>query len=319
VQVRLLVAALLATGPLSGCDGFLHDFWGTRQREAAALSARALAGDQAAFQLLASSGAPGRQPRDAWAAAQLGYVLQVGSPAAARDLASATKAYDWAKGVVPEALHNAALIHLQSGRAGVAEGLLHQAAEGGARRSGLPASMVVLAHLYESGAPSIPRSPSQAAAWFQRAAEAGDPYARRRFAEALLHGTGVAADVPRGVSSLEQAALAGDRGARIALAAAHAVGDFGLQKSRVLAARWLLVAADGSPDVTAAANAHLRSLSPDDRAATVRASQLFMAANRAPADPPTTACRASFRGTRATHPSVAHFCAPAAASWAPPP
>ena len=273
-RAGLLISAVLLLSLLGGCEGALYDFWGTKREEATNLLLRVENGDKAAYAKLVdlSSLAKGADP---YAAAQLGYVYQVGLGGIPIDLAKAKAEYDKAKGVIKEADYNAGLIELGKGmyEEAVERFLL---AAGGQDRDGMTIAMVQMAKVYEAGRAGAPMSESLAAEWYEYATAKGDLFAKTRFALILLQGKGRATDIARGMSLLEQAAVFGNREARVAMSAIYAKPTIdGVQQSHELAAKWLLVSGEGSPTLQKAGAAYMAALEPEVQKAVMDSVELF--------------------------------------------
>lgn len=278
------VAGMLLAAVLAGCDGSLYDFWGDRREEASNLLLRVESGDQAAYARLQALAAGARG--DPYAAADLGYVHHIGLGGHAVDLDRAMMEYDKATRLIVEADYNAGLIELRRSRYEAAASRFGIAA-GGAKRNGLPLAMVQLATIYEAGKAGAPVSASLAAEWFEYAAQQDSLYAKGKLALILLEGKGRGKDVRRGISLLEQAAVRGDRAARIAMAAIHArpIVD-GVAVNVELAAQWYLVGATGSAELERAANGYLSALTADQQRFVTDAVTLFRASDSGIIDPP---------------------------------
>lgn len=278
------VFCLLLTLCLAGCDGALYDFWGTKREETTNLLLRAENGDPLAYATLVTL-ASGKKKGDPLAAAQLGYINHLGLGGRPVDLKAAKAAYATARGVVREADYNAGLIELSQGNFEEAVARFALAA-GGKERDGMTRAMVQMAMVYEAGKAGAPRSASLAAEWYEYAADKGDLFAKTRFAMILLMGKGRAADIPRGLSMLEQAALFGNREARVAMSAVHANPKIAsVDPSRELAGRWLIVASDGSESLTKAADAYMAALTRDEQRAVHDSVRLFRSGHRTIIDP----------------------------------
>jgi TPR repeat protein len=271
-------------GLLAGCDAALYDFWGTRREEATNLLLRVENGDPAAYSKLVelSSLKTGGDP---YAAAQLGYVHQVGLGGQQIDIARAKAEYAKTRGIIKEADYNAGLIELGLGQYEAAVERFALAA-GGQERDGMTIAMVQMAMVYEAGRAGAPMSASLAAEWYEYAAAKGDLFAKTRFALILLQGKGRTQDIDRGTSLLEQAAVFGNREARIAMSAIHAKPMFpGVPVNRELAARWLLVGADGVPRLERAARDYFEALTPLERKAVQDSVTLFRMGHKGIVEP----------------------------------
>lgn len=283
-RAGLLFSILLSVAFLAGCDGSLYDFWGTKREEATNLLLRVENGDPAAYAKLVELSSQ-KSGGDPYAAAQLGYVHQVGLGGQPIDIARARSEYAKAKGIIKEADYNAGLIELQLGQyeAAVARFAL---AAGGQERDGITIAMVQMAKVYEAGKAGAPMSASLAAEWYEYAAARGDLFAKTRFALILLQGKGRVQDVERGSVLLEQAAVFGNREARVAMSAIHATPMFpGIPVNKELAARWLLVGADGSPKLERAAQNYFDALSPLEQKAVQDSVALFRMGHKGIVEP----------------------------------
>jgi TPR repeat protein len=190
-----------------------------------------------------------------FANAYLGLSLQKGVAAGCiQPAVMALQAYSRVVKNLPEAAFNAALLELNAKRAGKAEVLLRDAA--GTDKKGLPAAMVRLAQLYETGAPDVVKNDSLAAQYFERASKAGDLYARLRFAQILLSGKGRSADKPAGLELLESCARKGLPDAMLML---HELRKAEPAR-REEAGRWLGMYASYRPAASARYNAFLATM-----------------------------------------------------------
>jgi TPR repeat protein len=238
----------------------LGDFWGTKREEAMNLFKRVQDGDQLAFEALIQR----TKSMDPNAAMQLGFVLQTGTGSFPKTDKEAETAYMVASGKIKEADFNLGLIKLKERR--IDEAVSHFEKAAGKERDGLTNAMVNLGKIYEAGLAGAPRSASLAAEWYEYAANAGDLYARQKFGMILLTGRGRPVDVKRGVSLVENAALLGDREARMQLARWYdAPPSAEIKGSREVAAKWLAVASDGSPELQVAAENYRLALTERER------------------------------------------------------
>jgi TPR repeat protein len=270
---------------LAGCDGALYDFWGTKREEATNLLLRVENGDWLAYTKLSTLAGEASKKGDPLAAAQLGYVHHRGLGGHPVDLVVAKLSYDKARGVVREADYNAGLIELKAGNFEAAVERFAIAA-GGQKRDGMTRAMVQMAMIYEAGKAGAPMSASLAAEWYEYASDRGDLFAKTKFAMILLLGKGRGKDIPRGLNLLEQAALFGNREARVAMSAIYATPKIaGVDPNRELAGRWLVVAAEGSEQLTRMANDYVAALSPAEQHAVSSAVKLFQAGHRTIVEP----------------------------------
>ncbi len=281
---RVLLSLAMALA-VAGCDGALYDFWGTKREEATNLLLRVENGDSMAYTKLSALAGASALKGDPLAAAQLGYVHHRGLGGHQIDLVAAKTAYDKARGVVREADYNAGLIELKAGNFEAAVERFAIAA-GREKRDGMTRAMVQMAMIYEAGKAGAPMSASLAAEWYEYASDRGDLFAKTKFAMILLLGKGRAKDVPRGLSLMEQAALFGNREARVAMSAIYANPQIaGVDPNRELAGRWLVVAAEGSEPLTRMANDYVAALSPAEQHAVNSAVKLFQAGHRTIVEP----------------------------------
>ncbi|MBK6616155.1 hypothetical protein [Ottowia sp.] len=276
------LVALLAL--ISGCDGVLYDFWGTKREESTNLVLRVENGDQAAYKTLVElSGEEGG--KDPYASAQLGYVHHVGLGGQQLDLTRAKVEYEKARGVVKEADYNAGLIELGIGQYETAVQRFLLAA-GGQERDGMTRAMVQMAMVYEAGKAGAPMSASLAAEWYEYATARGDLFAKTRFALILLQGRGRTQDISRGMSLLEQAAVFGNREARVAMSSIYGKGSIrGIAINRELAGRWLVVAGDGLEPLKKIADEYVNALTPEEQKAVHDAVTLFKLGNKGIVEP----------------------------------
>ncbi len=79
-------------------------------------------------------------------------------------------------------------------------------------------SYFLLAKMYETG-DGVPRDYEQAAAWYERAADAGDPAAMRHFARLFIQGRGVPKNPDQALALLQRAKELGDSKAALLLKA----------------------------------------------------------------------------------------------------
>lgn len=283
-RAGLLFSIVLTLGLLAGCEGSLYDFWGTKREEATNLLLRVENGDPAAYAKLEEL-ANQKTGGDPYAAAQLGYVHQVGLGGRPVDIARARSEYAKARGIIKEADYNAGLIELELGQYEAAVERFALAA-GGQERDGITIAMVQMAKVYEAGKAGAPMSASLAAEWYEYAAAKGDLFAKTRFALLLLQGKGRVQDVERGSTLLEQAAVFGNREARIAMSAIHSKPMFtGVPVNRELAARWLLVGADGSPKLERIAQNYFEALTPMEQKAVQDSVELFRMGHKGIVEP----------------------------------
>lgn len=271
---------------MTGCDGSLYDFWGTKREQTTNLLVRVENGDQLAYDRLVALAYPEKLKNgDPLAAAQLGFIHHKGLGGHKVDLAQAKKAYDKARGIVREADYNAGLIELLAGNYEEAVKRFSVAA-GGDKRDGMTRAMVQMAMIYEAGKAGAPLSASYAAEWYEYAADRGDLFAKTKFAMILLLGKGRGQDIDRGLSLLEQAALMGNREARVAMSAIYANPKIArVEPNRELAGRWLVVASEGSPQLKKAADDYLAALSPEEQQAVQSSVKLFMAGHKTIVEP----------------------------------
>lgn len=245
---------------LTGCDQVMGDFWGTKREEALNLFKRVQDGDQLAFEALLER----TKSMDPNAAMQLGFVLQTGAGKFPKKDREAETAYMVASGKIKEADFNLGLIKLKEQR--IDEAVSHFEKAAGKERDGLTVAMVNLGKIYEAGLAGAPRSASLAAEWYEYAANAGDLYARQKFGMILVMGRGRPMDVKRGLALVENAALLGDREARMQLARWYdSPPSEEIKGSREVAAKWLAVAADGSPELQQAAENYRLALTERER------------------------------------------------------
>ena len=256
---RFSVAIACAVA-LSGCDQFLGDFWGTKREEAVNLFKRVEDGDQLAFEALVER----TKSLDPNAAMQLGFVLQTGAGRFPKADREAELAYMVASGKIKEADFNLGLLKLKDRQ--IDEAVSHFEKAAGKERDGLTNAMVNLGKIYEAGLAGAPRSASLAAEWYEYAANAGDLYARQKLGMILVTGRGRPVDVKRGLALVENAALLGDRQARLQLARWYdSPPSREIPQSREVAAKWLLVAAERMPDLERWAEAYRLRLGERER------------------------------------------------------
>lgn len=280
VFLWLSVAMLVA-----GCDGSLYDFWGTKREQTTNLLVRVENGDPLAYERLIALAYPKKSGGDPLAAAQVGYIHHKGLGGHPVDLKEAKRAYDKARSVVREADYNAGLIELLAGNYEEAVKRFSIAA-GGDNRDGMTRAMVQMAMIYEAGKAGAPLSASYAAEWYEYAADRGDLFAKTKFAMILLLGKGRGQDVDRGLSLLEQAALMGNREARVAMSAVYANPKIArVDPNRELAGRWLVVASEGSPELQRKADEYLAALTPEERQAVASSVKLFQIGHKTIVEP----------------------------------
>ncbi|MDO9710179.1 tetratricopeptide repeat protein [Paracraurococcus lichenis] len=116
---------------------------------------------------------------------------------------------------------------------------LRAAAAGGDARAAY-----LLGQVEEFGLGGRPRRPAEAAAWYDRAAEAGNPWAQFRLANLLAEGRGARRDPARATALTAQAAGAGHPLAAYNLGMMALRGQ-GVPRDPNEAARWLTLAAEG--------------------------------------------------------------------------
>ena len=253
----VVIACVMA---LSGCDQVIGDFWGTKREEALNLFKRVQDGDQMAFEALMER----TKSMDPNAAMQLGFVLQTGAGRFPKTDRDAESAYMVASGKIKEADFNLGLIKLKEKR--IDEAVAHFEKAAGKEREGLTSAMVNLGKIYEAGLAGAPRSASLAAEWYEYAANAGDLYARQKLGMILVTGRGRPVDVKRGFALVENAALLGEREARLQLARWYDTPPSPeIRGSREVAAKWLAVAAEGIPDLEQAAERYRLALTERER------------------------------------------------------
>lgn len=257
--LRLLV--FIACGlAMTGCDLLGGDILGKRREEALNLFKRVQDGDSLAFDSLLEK----TMELDPDAAMQLGFVLQTGTGSFPQTDREAASAYQVASGKIKEADYNLGLIKLKQERVDEAVTYFEKAA--GKDRDGVTNAMVNLGKIYEAGRAGAPRSASLAAEWYEYAANAGDLYAKQKLGMILVTGRGRPVDVKRGLALVENAAMLGSREARLQLANWYdAPPSSEIAKSRELAAKWLLIASDGSVQLEKAAEAYRLALDARER------------------------------------------------------
>lgn len=257
---------------VAGCDLLESDLWGQKREEAVNLFKRVQDGDVMAFKSLLEK----TTDLDPNAAMQLGYVLQTGAGKFPKADSDAAGAYRVASGKIKEADYNLGLISLEQSRVDEAVKSFELAA--GSKRDGITSAMVNLGKIYEAGLAGAPRSASLAAEWYEYASNAGDLFARQKFGMMLVTGRGRPVDVQRGLALVENAAFQGSREARLLLATWYdAPPTNAIGRSRELAAKWFLIASDGSSELEKAANAYRESLDPLERKNVDSAVQLWRA------------------------------------------
>ena len=230
----LLACALLATG----CDQLSEALLGNKREEAINLFRRVQDGDPMGIEAPMAK----TQALEPNAAMQLGFVLQTGAGRFPQTDREAASAYQVASGTIKEADFNLGLIKLKQER--IDEAVEHFEKAAGKDRDGITSAMVNLGKIYEAGLAGAPRSESLAAEWYEYASNAGDLYAKYKLGMILVTRRGRPVDVKRGLALVENAALLGDREARLLLAKWYdSPPSEQIPQSREVAAKWLMIAA----------------------------------------------------------------------------